>query len=220
VIRRRVLGVAFCLLTVTGCTGVGLPPASDIFRGAPEELPAPPEWRVGDRWVFGWTSGKESGSRTLEVRQRSTVNGVDYYIVNVGGGIAHYYTKDLHFAAAVQDGKVVARMVPPTPWVSWPLKPAATWMHRGMYEDAQGSREQNDTFTLAGTESVTVPSGTFRTYKITRTTDRGDSDVYWYAPEVRWFVRWQGRRGEVSFEEQLTGYHPAARTTSSAPSSR
>ena len=216
-LRLRAFAFASCILTVTGCSGLGLPPASEIFRGAAEEFPAPPQWRVGDRWVFGWTSGKESGSRTLEVREVATVNGVEYYILEVGGGIRHYYTKDLHFAAAVQAGKVVARMVPPTPWLTWPLKSAATWVHGGVFEDPQGSHKQNDTFAAAGTESVTVPAGTFRAFKVSRQTERGDSDQYWYAPDVRWYVRWQGKRGDVSFEEQLTTYHPAARTTTSTP---
>lgn len=219
-ILRRALSVAFCLLAVAGCSGFSLPAASEMFREAPEEVPVPPQWRTGDRWAFEWTSGKDKGSRSLEVRSASTVNGVEYYILGVGDGITHYYTKDLHFAAAVNDGKVVARMVPPTPWLTWPLKSGATWVHRGVYEDPQGSHRQNDTFVLAGVENVAVPAGTFRTFKVIRQTERGDSDQYWYAPDVRWYVRWQGKRGDVSFEEQLTAYRPAARTTTSTPSTR
>ena len=215
----QALCTVLCLLTMAGCSGFGAA-ASDIFRGAPEELPSAPQWRAGDRWVFGWTSGKENGSRTLEVREAATVNGVEYYILNAGGGITQYYTKDLHFAAAVQQGKVIARMVPPTPWLTWPLKPAGHWVHQGVYEESRGSQKQADAFTVVGVESVTVPAGTYRAFKVTRQAESGDSDQYWYSPEVRWYVRWEGRRAEVTFEERLTSYHPAARATTSVPSTR
>jgi hypothetical protein len=218
-IPLRLLCTALCLLAMAGCSGFGAA-AADMFQGAPEELPSPPQWRVGDRWVFAWTSGKENGSRTLEVREAATVNGVDYYILNVGGGITQYYTKDLHFAAAAQQGKVIARMVPPTPWMTWPLRPAGSWVHRGVYEEPKGTQPQAYTFTVAGVESVTVPAGTFRAFKIIRQADRGDSDQYWYAPEVRWYVRWEGQRAEVSFEERLTAYQAAPRTTTSGTSTR
>ena len=216
---RALWTALLCLLTMAACSGFGSA-ASDIVRGAPEEIPSAPQWRAGDRWVFGWTSGKEKGSRTLEVREAATVNGVEYYILNVGGGITQYYTKDLHFAAAVQQGKVIARMVPPTPWLVWPLKFPGTWVHRGVYEEPQGTQKQSDTFTVTGVENVSVPAGTYRAFKVTRQADGGDSDQYWYAPEVRWYVRWEGRRADVSFEERLTGHQPAVRTTTSAPSAR
>jgi hypothetical protein len=195
-----------------------LPSAAEVFRPQPEEAAAP-EWRAGDRWVFAWTSGKDSGSRTLEVHETAAVNGVDYYIVGLGGGVMQYYTKQLHFAAAVQDKKVIARMVPPTPWFVWPLKATGGWAHKGVYEDAQGTHPQNDTFTLGGLEYVTVPAGRYLTFKVTRNTDRRDSDQYWYAPEARWYVRWLGQRGDVRFEEQLTAYQGTARATSSLPPS-
>ena len=218
-IRVRALCTALCLLAFAGCSGFGTG-TSSMFKSVPEELPSPPQWRPGDRWVFAWTSGKESGSRTLEVREESTVNGVEYYVLNVGGGINQYYTKALHFAAAVQQGKVIARMVPPTPWLAWPLKSGGSWVHQGVYEEPKGSQKQADTFTVSAVESVSVPAGTYRAFKVTRQAESGDSDQYWYAPEVRWHVRWEGRRGDVTFEEKLTAYHAATRTTTSVPASR
>jgi len=43
--------------------------------------------------------------------------------------------------------------------------------------------------------------------------DRRDSDQYWYAPDVGFYVKWIGRRGESQFEEQLREYHRAPRLT-------
>jgi hypothetical protein len=215
----RMICVALCLLAFAGCSGFGVA-ASDMLRSTPVDVSAPPKWQAGDRWVFAWTSGKEGGSRTLEVKEVATVNGVEYYILDAGGGIKQYYTNELHFAAGVQHGKVIARMVPPTPWFTWPLKSAGRWVHRGVYEEPQGRQKQADTFTTADVETITVPAGTFRAFKVTRQADGGDSDQYWYAPEVRWYVRWEGRRAEVTFEERLTSYQAATRATTSAPSTR
>jgi hypothetical protein len=58
---------------------------------------------------------------------------------------------------------------------------------------------------------VEVPAGRFSTLKIVRETDRRDSDQYWYAPEIGFYVKWIGRRGDRQFEEQLREYHPAPR---------
>ena len=172
-----------------------------------------PEWRVGDRWVYGWTSGQEQGTRTVNVRESRTVNGVDFYVLDIGDAVQQYYTKDLRFAAGVQASRVVARMVPPQPWFVWPLKPAAQWRYQGIFEEQEGRRQQNDTYEVVGVEQVVVPGGSFAAFRIVRQTDRGDSDQYWYAPEVRWYIRWVGRRSEVEFEEKLQTYQAAPRLT-------
>lgn len=198
------------------------PVASEAPVTAPATAPAarqaqsfgdassPPAWRLGDRWVFDWTSGNDSGSKSVEVLQTNVVGGVQYYVVRTGDA-EHYYTPELHWAFAVHDAKVQARMIPPQPWFVWPLEPGRTWQHRGSFEDGRGRVSQLDTFRAVGVETVEVPAGHFRALKIVRTGERGDSDEYWYAPDVHWYVRWVGRRGDVSFEERLRSYDPVSR---------
>ena len=219
---RRVAALFLSLLMCAGCGGRGIfaqpAPASTPSR-VEEPIASAPEWQRGDRWVYEWTSGTERGTRTVEVGEITTVNGVPYYAVEVGPTSQQYYTKELHFAASVQASRVLARMVPPQPWFVWPLKPGAKWEYHGVYEEQPGSRKQNDIFTVVGIEQVTVPGGTFRAFKVVRETDRSDADQYWYAPDTRWYVRWIGRRGDVDFEELLKAYQPARRV-SSIPSRR
>jgi len=138
------------------------------------------------------------------------VNKVRYYVVRIGD-VDHYYTPDLGWAAGVRQSKVEARMIPPQPWFAWPLEVGRQWVHRGTYEDPAGKRAHNDTFAGLAAETVEVPAGKFHALQVVRESDRGDSDRYWYAPEVRWYVRWIGRRGDVQFEERLREYHGAAR---------
>ena len=221
--RRTAVLLIWLLMCGSGCVGLGTTSSQPSPAGTPtradEAVANAPEWRRGDRWVYEWTSGAERGTRTVEVTEVATVNGVEFYVVEIGPASQQYYTKDLHFAAGVQASRVLARMVPPQPWFIWPLKPAAQWEYHGVYEDQKSSTKQNDTFGVVGIEQVTVPGGTFRAIKIVRQTDRRDSDQYWYGPDVRWYVRWLGRRGDVEFEEQLKAYQPAPRITS-APSTR
>jgi hypothetical protein len=175
-----------------------------------------PVWRPGDRWTYGWTSGSLKGTKTVEVTDVKNVNGVQYYIVK-NAEADHYWTLDLHWAASVRDAKVEARMVPPEPWYIWPLESGRGWRHRGVYEQLDGKTEANHVFSVVGSETIEVPAGKFAALKITRGHGSADSDEYWFAPEVRSYVRWIGRRGNVEFEESLVSYQPASAATPVAP---
>jgi hypothetical protein len=216
---HRVGVVIVAVLMTVGCGGPGVltpPPAPVSTPNRVEEgIAGVPEWRRGDRWVYDWTSGAERGTRTVEVKELAVLNGVDYYVVEISPTTQQYYTKDLHFAASVQASRVLARMVPPQPWFVWPLKIGAHWEFQGVFEEQQGSKKENDRFVVVGLEEVTVPGGTFRAFKVQRQTDRPDADQYWYAPDVRWYVRWIGRRGTVEFEEVLRAYQATSRGASS-----
>lgn len=218
----RALGLVLVLSALfgAGCGwhGAVTPPGPVVTASAPTEATTP-EWRTGDRWVYEWISGQERGTRTNEVLKATKVNGVDFYVVDIGDGVQQYYTMDLHFAAGVQASRVLARMVPPQPWFVWPLKTGAQWKYQGVYEEQQGSKPHNDTFEVVASERVSVPGGAFQTFKVVRQTDGRDSDQYWYAPDVRWYVRWIGRRGDIEFTEDLKAYQPVPRITS-IPSKR
>ena len=167
--------------------------------------------------MYGWTSGAESGIKTVEALEIREINSVSFYLVRVGD-VETFYTRDLHWAGTMQDGRVAARMTPPQPWFAWPLKAGQGWTYRGTYEDRSGKTEFNDVFSVVAAEAVEVPAGRFNAFKIVRETERRDSDQYWYAPDVRFYVKWIGRRGDTQFEEQLREYHPAPRLIPGQPS--
>jgi len=210
---RLVLGLAFGVVVAGGCAmsqDAALPPAGAAVSsssGMRVEADTAPAWRPGDRWAYVWTSGTSKGTRTIEVREVKAVNGVQYYVVRNNEAEAdQYWTMDLRWAASVRDAKVQARMVPPEPWFTWPLRVGGQWQHSGEFQQVDGKRQAEDAFHVVGAETVEVPAGTFQAFKITRTTKDGDSDEYWYVPEVRSYVRWIGRRGAVEFEERLSEY--------------
>jgi hypothetical protein len=201
-----VLHLAGIVLALAACSAAGptAPPAP-----AAASLSAP-EWRPRDTWVYDWTSGDRIGTKTLEVLETRTVNNVPYHVVRLDD-VDHYYTTALHWAAAIREGRVEARMVPAQPWFMWPLTASQRWEHRGTFEDRNGTSHFNDRFTAVGMETVDVPAGRFQAMKVARQSGGRDSDEYWYAADVRWYVRWVGRRGDVTFEERLKEYRPAPR---------
>lgn len=211
--RRRLLLLFAAWLAAGGCAAGAAPPASS--QAEPPRATAPaswvaPIWAVGDRWVYDWTSGKESGTKTVEIQGVREVGKVRYYVVRVGD-VEHYYTEALHWAAAARGGKVEARMVPAQPWFQWPLVPGTRWSGQSRFEHGEGMVNHHDRFTVVGPETVEVPAGRYDTMKLTRETDQQDSDQYWYASSVRWYVRWVGRRGDAEFEERLREYQAGPR---------
>lgn len=213
---RRVLA-ALLLLGITGCAGqTGPAPASEAAVPTEPVVASAPRWRPGDRWVYSLTGGAESVVKTVEVMETREINRVSFYLVRLGE-VQYFYTRELQWAGSMQDGKVASRMTPPQPWFTWPLKVGARWTHRGTFEERGGATQFNDTFTVVAVEAVEVPAGRFTAFRIVRETERRDSDQYWYAPAVGFYVKWIGRRGDAQFEEQLREYHPAPRLIPSEP---
>jgi hypothetical protein len=212
---RSVAAVASSLilaisLGLAGCATEQSASAPDRSAAGAAPGSATPEWRPGDRWVYEWKSGKQSGIKTIEVLEIKELNGVRYYVAR-SANIDHYYTLDLHWAAGVRGSKVQARMVPPQPLFSWPLEAGRRWTHKGTLEEQQGKVPFDDRFSVLGREPVTVPAGQFAAMRVVRQSSGRDSDEYWYAPEVGFYVKWVGRRGDLEFEEQLREFRAAPR---------
>ena len=204
---RRMAALGGVAVWLVACANPLATPRSSVSR-----VDASPELRPGDRWVYEWKSGSESGTKTVEIVEIKEVNTVQFYVARVGDA-DQYYTLDLRWAASVRDSKVESRMVPPQPWFVWPLEVGRRWTHRGTFEELEKKTQHNDSFAVVAVETVEVPAGRCQTLKVIRETDRRDTDIYWYAPEVRWYVKWIGRRSELQFEEQLREYLPAPRLT-------
>lgn len=220
----RWFGGVVSLLLISACSP-SLPPAPLSAAGP---VPAvrgdePPEWRPGDTWTYRSTAGAESQIRVLEVVEIREIGGTRYYVVRTEGG-EHYYTMDLHWAAAARDRRVEARITPPLPWFVWPLDVGRRWSHRGIYEEPSGKRDFDTEFAVTASEIIEVPAGRFQSLKVVRETAGQYSDEYWYVPEVRFYARWIGRRGSVDFDWKLEHYRAASRLIPgprpSIPSSR
>lgn len=172
---------------------------------------AAPDWRRGDRWLYGLLIGTEHGTKTVEVVEVRDINSALFYIVRVGE-LEHFYTTQLQWAGHARERKIESRMSPPLPWFTWPLEPGRQWTYRGTLQDPSGAVERTDSFIVLGSEVVEVPAGRFTALKIVHESDRGDRNEYWYAPDVRSYIKWVWRRGASRTEEQLREYQAAPRS--------
>jgi hypothetical protein len=210
------VAVALLVLTSVACLtpetkraqepGVVPSPRADALVS----VPAPPEWRPGDRWTYDLTSGNERATKTMEVVAVRDIGDVPYYVVRLGE-LDHYYTRNLNWAAAIRDSKVEARMIPPHPAFTWPLEVGKRWTYQGVWEEQNSKRDLSDRFAVVAAEQVEVVAGRYEALKIVREGSAQGSDEYWFAPAARSYVRWVGRRGEIQFEERLREYRPAPR---------
>src|SRR5205814_9662478 len=150
----RMVATLFCIWVIVGATAcTSAPPTPSSAPVAAPGTLAAPEWRLRDRWVYDWTSGEQHGTKTIEVVETKTINTVPYVIVRVDD-VDHYYTRDLHWAAAVRGSRVEARMVPPQPWFMWPLAAEQHWEHRGTFENSNGTHSFRDRFSVVGLEQI------------------------------------------------------------------
>ncbi len=212
----RALRTAAAGALCAGCAWLGwpapdAPPPPQPAAALPAvSAAASPEWRPGDQWVYEWTSGAGKGLKTVHIVEVRQIRAIAFFVLRIGE-LDHFYTRELGWAGTIRDGKVESRMTPPQPWFVWPLEPGRRWTHRGTFEERSGSATVSDSFAVLGPEVVEVPAGRFSALKVVRETDRGDSDQYWYVPEIRFYARWIGRRGTTEFEEKLREYRAAPR---------
>lgn len=210
----RTLRVVVLLVAIVFLGCHSMPTEAPTAAQADRRFATAPEWRPGDRWVYRWLNGAGTGTRTIDVKETREVNGIKYYVLtSPDDDLLNFWTLDLRWAGAVdaRDSKVAARIDPPVPWFNWPLEPGHRWSHQALYEDRSGKRPANDTFMAMGLEMVDVPAGRYQALKIVREGQSGDSDQYWYVPEVRSYARWILKRNDKRIEEELSEYKPAER---------
>jgi len=206
-VMRWLLAVLLAILSLASCAPAPPPPRLTATA---------PEWRVGDRWRHTWRAGTEQGTKTSEVLSVREVGGVPFYVLRVDT-VARYYTFNLHWAANEVESRVAARAQPPQPWFTWPLEVGKQWNYQGTYEDQEGKGRLNETYSVIAMEPVEVPAGKFSAFKLSRQGAPGSTDEYWYAPEVRWYVKWLGRRGNETFDEVLLDFVPGPTPPRSPP---
>jgi hypothetical protein len=84
---------------------------------------------------------------------------------------------------------------PPQNW-QYPLEVGKTWSReqRMTIHAAKRTIAYKLTQKVEAIEDVTVPAGTFRTFKVSTTTSLGDENLVWFSPELGIFVKVSNRR--------------------------
>jgi len=172
-------------------------PSGRADRPPPSLEPAvTPVWKPGDEWSFQYESATSKGAFVDVVTREETVDGIECYVVKSGTSEFYYRKTDIaYYIQKDSSGKIIRRYVPPHSFMAWPMAVGKQWQESLTHERPQ-TRETEEVrlvMRIEATETVTVPAGTFATFKIVRRNNRtGEIDgEFWYSPEVRYFVRYR-----------------------------
>jgi hypothetical protein len=137
VARPLLRAVSFVVLALAACTSAQVPEANAPLFSAPQPVltsaddvvAAPPEWAVGDRWVFRKRVGLWKGQFTREVVETS----MSGYLVRVEGRDPWPFVRFSHMTTQLEvigwteDGQITRAFSPPLPLFQWPLRPGLQW---------------------------------------------------------------------------------------------
>lgn len=95
-----------------------------------------------------------------------------------------------NFMAQVKGSTPVVSWDPPIGW-NWPLEVGKTWTKKTSITIHAAKRTIPYEYTqkVEAYEDVTVPAGTFKTFKVSTSTTLGDDNVSWFSPELGIFVK-------------------------------
>jgi hypothetical protein len=159
----------------------------------PDAWTSVPIWKVGDQWTYRWESPRGSGTRVYEVTSEAIVKGIDCYVVKYSRSEDYQRKADLAFVRGNNRGALDYTYTPPRAWATWPLYVGRAWELSIVEERPQDRTTENifKTWRVEGKERITVPAGTFDTYKIIERNKRDNSlsTEHWLAPEVKARVR-------------------------------
>ena len=153
-----------------------------------------PTWKVGDEWGYRYEQPTGSGTFVWSVVRIESLNNVQHFVIKTGTREIFYRISDLAFTRETVDGQTI-REVTPSDWrfVAFPLHVGKSWemKYQEMRPVARQTEDIERKCTVEAEERVTVPAGTFPTFRIICHNSRNNALVMtvWYAPEVRHIVR-------------------------------
>jgi hypothetical protein len=166
-------------------------PSADVVP--PTAWTSAPTWKVGDEWTYRWESPRGSGTTVYEVTSEAVVRGIDCYVVKFGRSENYIRKTDLAFVQGNNRGGLEYSYTPPRAYAMWPLYVGRAWELLIALERPQDRTTESifKTWRVEAKERITVPAGTFETYRIIERNKRDNSlsTEHWLAPEVKARVR-------------------------------
>lgn len=192
---KRQIVLFFALVMFSAC--------NNSTKSNATQQPTLADYRVGEKWVWkykGVTTQGEIRSEGEDTRE----------IVSVDGELG---------MTIGTDTIPVADMVKPdeseTPKYDWPLEVGKKWKFENSWTSQDGTKgTQSQDVEVLSFQEETVEAGTFMAYKIqykgTISNSRGYSadtdEVWWYAPEVKNFIKLTQTQEDFFYEEELIEY--------------
>lgn len=196
----RILCIGLLLVLLGGCAG-GL--GERTARPCPSPIPAP-VLQAGDTW--SWQD--ERGAKWYSRYVRQTDDGLLEKEPRPGEPQAYYdHTHTLR--KVFRDGQWITAATPEFPMLGkpqldFPLLPGKSWSNQVPVRTPFGIGTFYQTFTVLGCKEVTVPAGTF--FAVVIEEDQkgigelsrgGGLRTWWYAPDVRYFVKLAHGREDI-----------------------
>ena len=168
-----------------------------------------PIWQPGYEWTYRWESPAGSGTFVTSVERRGLVDGVDCYVLRVGGNEIYRRVSDLALVAERSPAGVVAQYTPALEIFRWPLVTGKAWDQLLVLERPQRRETVNilRTSRVWEAETTTTPAGSFRTVRVVVRNKHTDEIIseYWYGPQARQVVKFHARDGrDVTRYELVT----------------
>jgi len=172
-----------------------------------------PELRVGDRWKFVKTDTltNQQAETTERIVTSVSENGIE---VTENGSKA-YYSIDMN-AIETQE----AKYEPTSATLNFPLETGKKWNWNGTFlRKAQGQQYRSQyEMGVVGMETVTVPAGTFDTYRVEMngfvsttfatgfSTNNSFKRTHWYSPKTGSFVKIKNEANRNMWIEELVEF--------------
>ncbi len=201
--------------------GVGAVAATEVAtaKASPVEVKAvgqpgtraeKPEWKVGHEWTYAWTRPGRSGKYVSEIVREENFEGIPSYVIRNEKNEDFYPKEALGLIARKTAGRLVFKRSSPAAFYSWPLEVGKESTISYLRENIQEKSSQNFTYRTVVTkiEQVTVPAGTFETFKVEVYIPRTGNlfAEYWYAPKVKRAVKEREFLDDGLRETELISY--------------
>jgi hypothetical protein len=179
-----------------------------------------PQPRTGTTWTNMNRDTGSYGSGTSQISGRFVANrtwqGSEVHAFEFGGITTLMTQGNANFIVQLKGDAPVVTWDPPAGWV-WPLEVGKTWTRKSRVtlHAAKRTIETEYTGTVEAHEEITVPAGTFKTFRIKTVNSSGDENVFWFSPEAGIHMKQSLRRtakhpqGPGTREIEVVSYTPA-----------
>ncbi|HYX09201.1 MAG TPA: hypothetical protein VE912_20880 [Bacteroidales bacterium] len=163
------------------------------------------DYKIGEKWVWNW-------KRTIEGEVRAKGEDIQE-VVNYNGVLGFWNGVDTVRISAVLNQKQSS-----TPFRDWPLYVGKKWKYESEWENNEGTKgKTSQDAEVVSFEELNVAAGKFMAYKIEYrgivTNSRGYkgemSDTWWYAPDLKTYIKHINNDGYGVYSNELTSYSKA-----------
>ena len=169
-----------------------------------------PTWNIGNKWFFSDETGNMNAYSVIDIIEE---NGSKLYLaeyVTDNDILQSYYSaEDLSIVRQqILGDDIIVTFAPGIRSVPFPLDLTTDEILDITQTMHTKNVDRTDSFTIKnivlGKERITVPAGTFETYRIEQTLNYGSMGpaevvtILWYSPKVQYFVKIQDNEGGIS----------------------